>query len=400
MNKEEILERSRKENKNKDIYVDEINIKGGNQLMDFQIKKAKREKIYAKIALMAPSGGGKTYSALRLATGMAQEIEKETGKKAKILMGNTEQKRGYYYANEFEYDIVDIEAPHEPEKYVDFINFAVQNGYDILIIDSLSHAWSGQGGVLEMVDRKAATSRSNNSYTAWRDVTPEHNRLVDTILQCKMHVIVCMRSKTAYELQENERGKKVPVKVGLAPVQRDGMEYEFTIVFDIEREKHYAVASKDRTGLFDGKIEPITTETGELIRKWIDGGVDVPQPAPAEAQQPAPAPAANKYEYVLIGEDYCKVLTKTGHVNVTELSTEQLVLLVDKPAYKKAKPFIQAVLAHRAMENKGQASTPAPAEKQPQAAKPAPAAVEEPPLPEPPSEEEQAVLDAFFGDGK
>ena len=78
----------------------------------------------------------------------------------------------------------------------------------MLIIDSLSHAWSGQGGVLEMVDKQAATSRSNNSYTAWRNVTPEHNRLVDTILQCKMHVIVCMRSKTAYELQENERGKK------------------------------------------------------------------------------------------------------------------------------------------------------------------------------------------------
>ena len=117
--------------------------------MGLQIKKAVREQIYTKIALMAPSGGGKTYSSLRLATGMAREIEKETGKKAKILMGNTEESRGYYYADEFDYDIVDIDAPHNPEKYVELINLAVENGYDILIIDSSSHEWEGKGGCLD-----------------------------------------------------------------------------------------------------------------------------------------------------------------------------------------------------------------------------------------------------------
>ena len=118
--------------------------------MGFQVKKAKREKIYTKIALMAPSGGGKTYGSLRLATGMAQEIEKETGKKARILMANTEAKRGYYYANEFDYDIVDLDPPHNPEKYVELIDFAVKEGYDILIIDSSSHEWEGKGGCLEL----------------------------------------------------------------------------------------------------------------------------------------------------------------------------------------------------------------------------------------------------------
>ena len=108
--------------------------------MAFQIKKAKREKIYVKVALMSPSGGGKTYSALRLATGMANEIEKQTGTRPKILLGNTEAKRGYYYADEFDYDIVDIDAPHNPEKYVEFVNFAVSEGYGILIIDSSSHS--------------------------------------------------------------------------------------------------------------------------------------------------------------------------------------------------------------------------------------------------------------------
>lgn len=352
-------------------------------------KKAERKKAYLKMALCGVSGSGKTYSALLLAKGLG----------GRIAFIDTENGSGEMYADIADYDVAVLAPPFSPANYIKTIKEAEAAGYDILIIDSLSHAWSGQGGVLEMVDKKAATSRSNNSYTAWRDVTPEHNRLVDTILQCKMHVIVCMRSKTAYELQENERGKKVPVKVGLAPVQRDGMEYEFTIVFDIEREKHYAVASKDRTGLFDGKIEPITTETGELIRQWIEGGVDAPAPAPAEPAKPAPA--ENEYEYVLLGEDYCKVLTKAGHVNVTELSTEQLMLLVDKPAYKKARSFIQAVLAHRAMENKGKASTPPAAEKPAEPVKPAPAPADEAPLPEPPNDDEQAVLDAFFGgDGK
>ena len=129
--------------------------------MAFQIKKAVREKIYAKIALIAPSGGGKTYSSLRLATGMKEEIEKETGKTARILMANTEQARGYYYADEFDYDIVDIEAPHNPEKYVELIDFAVQEGYDILIIDSSSHEWEGKGGCLELQQQAGGT------YQAW-----------------------------------------------------------------------------------------------------------------------------------------------------------------------------------------------------------------------------------------
>ena len=126
----------------------------------FQVKKAVREKIYVKIALMAPSGGGKTYSSLRLAKGMAEEIEKETGEKAKILFGNTESKRGYYYANEFDYDIVDIEPPHNPEKYVDFINFAVESGYKICIIDSSSAEWEGKGGCLELQQQAGGTYQS------------------------------------------------------------------------------------------------------------------------------------------------------------------------------------------------------------------------------------------------
>ncbi len=353
-------------------------------------KKAERKKAYLKMALCGVSGSGKTYSAILLAKGLG----------GRVAMIDTENGSGEMYADIADYDVAVLAPPFSPAAYINAIKEAEREGYNVLIIDSLSHAWSGQGGVLEMVDKQAATSRSNNSYTAWRNVTPEHNRLVDAILQCRMHVIVCMRSKTAYELQENERGKKVPVKVGLAPIQRDGMEYEFTIVFDIDRERHYAIASKDRTGLFEGKIEPITPETGELIRQWIDGGIEAPlQPAPKADMQMGythqiPQPR------VLIGEDYCKVLTNNGYKDVTELEVEQLQQLVNLKSYADAKPFIQAVLAHKAMQEKQQVNTPTASEKPAEAQKPAPAAVETKPLPDAPNDDEQAVLDAFFGEGQ
>lgn len=353
-------------------------------------KKAERKKAYLKMALCGVSGSGKTYSAILLAKGLG----------GRVAMIDTENGSGEMYADIADYDVAVLAPPFSPAAYINAIKEAQREGYNVLIIDSLSHTWSGQGGVLEMVDKQAATSRSNNSYTAWRNVTPEHNKLVDAILQCRMHVIVCMRSKTAYELQENERGKKVPVKVGLAPIQRDGMEYEFTIVFDIDRERHYAIASKDRTGLFEGKIEPITPETGELIRQWIDGGIEAPlQPAPKEDMQMGythqiPQPR------VLIGEDYCKVLTNNGYKDVTELEVEQLQQLVNLKSYADAKPFIQAVLAHKAMQEKQQVNTPTASEKPAEAQKPAPAAVETKPLQDAPNDDEQAVLNAFFGEGQ
>ncbi|MCR5421992.1 MAG: ATP-binding protein, partial [Lachnospiraceae bacterium] len=160
--------------------------------MTFEVKKAVREKIYVKVALMAPSGGGKTYGALRLSKGMAEEIQKETGKAPKILMANTEAKRGYYYANEFNYDIVDITPPHEPEKYVELIDFAVKSGYDILIIDSSSHEWEGKGGCLEL------HQRAGGQYQHWSKITPRHNKFINAIADSPIHIIATMRGKDQY----------------------------------------------------------------------------------------------------------------------------------------------------------------------------------------------------------
>lgn len=241
--------------------------------MGFEIKKAKREKINVKVALMAPSGGGKTYGALRLATGMANEIEKETGKKAKILMGNTEQKRGYYYANEFDYDIVDIEAPHNPEKYVELINFAVEQGYDILIIDSSSHEWEGKGGCLDL------QTQAGGTYQAWSRVTPRHQKFIDAIAESPIHIIATMRGKDQYETTKDEKTGKMSVqKLGVGAKQRDGFEYEFTCTFLIDQKTNTSEAQKDNSHIFENKGAFILSEKdGEELIKWANSG-DEPAP--------------------------------------------------------------------------------------------------------------------------
>lgn len=237
--------------------------------MAFQVKKAVREKIYVKIALMAPSGGGKTYSALRLATGMAEEIEKQTGKKAKILMANTEEARGYYYADEFSYDIVDIEPPHEPEKYVELIKFAEQEGYDILIIDSTTHEWEGKGGCLEI------HQKAGGRYQDWAKVTPRHERFINAIADSKIHIIATMRGKDQYVMTQVEGKNGNPTinvqKIGVGAKQREGFEYEFTCTFLLDQKTNTAEPFKDNTHIFENEpAVKLTEEHGKRIIKWAN----------------------------------------------------------------------------------------------------------------------------------
>lgn len=284
-------------------------------------KKAERTKTYLKIALVGVSGCGKTYSALLLAKGLG----------GKIAMIDTENGSGSLYSNLCEFDICNVEAPFTTEKYIAAIEEAEAAGYNVLIIDSLSHAWAAEGGLLEQVDKKAAKSSSGNSFTAWRDVTPKHNKLVSSILQAKMDVIVTMRAKTAYEIETNEKGKKVPVKRGLAPIQRDGLEYEFTVVFDLDKERHYAEASKDRTGLFDGQIDVINQKTGKMIRDWVNCA------APSEGD-------SGKKIFVEVKGQDCFVLTSKGMVNVKDIAADGLVKLMNLPQYEPAWKFIDELL--------------------------------------------------------
>ena len=233
----------------------------------FQVKKAKREKIYVKLALMAPSGGGKTYGGLRLATGMAEEIKNETGKDAKILLANTEGKRGYYYADEFNYDIVDVDPPHNPEKYVELIEFAVQEGYDILIIDSSSHEWEGKGGCLELHQQAGGT------YQSWARVTPRHNKFINAIADSPIHIIATMRGKDQYEMTKDDKGKTNVQKLGVGAKQRDGFEYEFTVTFLIDQKTNTAEVQKDNTHIFDKEGPTVLSENhGKKIIQWANSG--------------------------------------------------------------------------------------------------------------------------------
>lgn len=249
-------------------------------------RKAQRRQARLRLALCGPSGSGKTYSALVLAKGLG----------GPVAMIDTERGSGELYADDadlaLEYDVCPLAPPFSPDAYIRAIGEAEKAGYAVLIIDSLSHAWVGEGGILDIQDRIAKANPRANSFATWRDVTPQHNRLVDAILAAGLHVIVTMRTKTAWEVVENEKGKKAPVKIGLAPVQRDGMEYEFTTVLDIGVEGHIATASKDRTKLFTGVPGVLTVAHGQRLRAWLESAA--PEAAPAPAADPPPAPRQDR----------------------------------------------------------------------------------------------------------
>ena len=231
-------------------------------------KKAERKKAKLRLAMMGPSGSGKTLSSLLIAMGMG----------GKIAMIDTESGSGELYSHIGEYDIDQISAPYTPDKYIQKIHEAEKAGYGIIVIDSLSPAWAGEGGMLEMVDKETQASRSKNSYMAWGKITPKHNKLVEAILTSPSHIICTCRTKTAYEIVDNGNGKKVPQKIGLSPVFRDGIEYEFTVVLDIATETHTATSSKDRTSLFDGQNFLPTKNTGEELIGWLNSGAEPPPP--------------------------------------------------------------------------------------------------------------------------
>jgi hypothetical protein len=165
-----------------------------------------------------------------------------------------------------------IDGPFDPPAYIERIKAAEEAGYYVLIIDSLSHAWAGVGGILDIKDRIAKSSRNNNDFTAWREATPKHNELVDSILKCTCHVIATLRTKTAYEVTQEEGKKARVTKLGLAFVQREGLDYEFTVVLDLSIDGHIATSTKDRTGIFDGEYITPSEETGRRLLEWLNSG--------------------------------------------------------------------------------------------------------------------------------
>lgn len=225
-------------------------------------KRAERKRAWIKLAMTGPSGAGKTMSALRLLRGFL-------GPDAKIAVIDTENDSASLYSDLTPFDAVNLEAPYTTQKYIAAIKAAMANKYDGLIIDTISHAWAGEGGLLqqkEAIDARG-TNADKNKFANWASITKLHEEFKAWLLKVDIHMICTMRSKQDYVLGEGNK----PQKVGMAPIQRDGMEYEFTTVFDVAM-NHTAIVSKDRTNLFDQKIFTITEETGQEIRKWHEGG--------------------------------------------------------------------------------------------------------------------------------
>ena len=252
-------------------------------------QRAQRKRAKLRLALAGPAGAGKTYSALLIAFGLG----------GRVAMIDTERGSGELYSHLGEYDVCTLEAPFLPEKYVEAIRAAEGAGYDIIIIDSLTHAWAGTGGVLDIQGHVA--DKSGNSWSAWRQVTPRHNELVDAMLQSKCHIIATLRSKMDH-IQTTENGKTVIKKVGMNPIQRDGMEYEFTVFLDLDL-SHLASSSKDRTSLFDGQVFKPGPDTGKKLLSWLEIGVNhqTDQKPTAEIiefppTEPMPAPGTPAWE--------------------------------------------------------------------------------------------------------
>jgi hypothetical protein len=229
-------------------------------------RKAERKKAKLRLGIVGSAGSGKTYSALLIAKGLG----------GKIAVVDTENGSADLYAgakNIPDYDVLTIDQPYTIEKYLEGIETAEKAGYNVLILDSISHAWAGEGGLLDQ-QGKIADSGRGNSYTAWRTVTPKHNRFVERMLGCGLHLITTMRAKTEYAMTPGSNGKVEVKKIGMAPIQREGMDYEFTVVFDIDQ-SHNVQASKDRTSLFDGQIFMPSEKTGEQLVAWLESGKEV-----------------------------------------------------------------------------------------------------------------------------
>jgi nucleoside-triphosphatase THEP1 len=243
------------------------------------MRKAQRRKAKLRLGISGPAGSGKTFSSLLLAYGI-------TGDWEKICLIDTENFSGDLYANYQqngieigEYNIINLTAPYTPEKYTAAIKECEEAGIECIIIDSLTHAWAGDGGLL---DKKGQIEKkTGNGWTAWRDITPMHNRLVETLLQSPCHIISTLRAKMDYVQEKNEQGKTVIRKIGMNPIQREGMEYEFTVFIDVDQD-HNATTTKDRTSLLDGTVFRPGIDTGKTLLKWLENGTDAPQPKPLE----------------------------------------------------------------------------------------------------------------------
>ena len=227
-------------------------------------QQATKSQAKARVAIAGPAGSGKTMWSLQWATVLADG--------GKIAVIDTERSSASLYADQFQFDVLQMSPPYHPDRLIEAVQAAEQADYAVVIVDSLTHFWSGAGGVLEIVEQ-AGSKFKGNSFAAWQVGTPIQQRMVDKLISSSCHVICTMRSKTEY-VTESDNGRMAPKKVGLAPQQRQDIEYEFTLVLDVDVQKHNAVVGKTRFGQFTDKVftPQESVASAEQFLSWLGSG--------------------------------------------------------------------------------------------------------------------------------
>lgn len=230
-----------------------------------KLQKAERNQVKLRLGLSSPSGFGKTYSSLLLAYGITNDW-------TKIAIIDTENNSANLYAHLGDFNVLSLSDPYSPERYIEAIKACENTSIEVIIIDSITHEWSGKGGCLQIHEQLGGR------FQDWAKISPRHQAFIDTILQSKCHIITTMRSKIDYSMDTGSNGRTKVVKHGLKPVTREGLDYEMTLFFELINDKHLAKASKDRTGLFMNKPEfVINSATGKKLIHWCNNDISIVQ---------------------------------------------------------------------------------------------------------------------------
>jgi len=288
-----------------------------------QFKKAVKHDAKLRLALCGPAGSGKTYSLLAIATALG----------GRIAFVDTEHGSASKYADLFDFDVIEPDN-FDPNDLIRLIGEAAKAGYSIVCIDSLSHYWMGKGGELEMVD-SASKRTQGNSFAAWKQVTPVHNRLIDTIISAPLHVLVSLRTKTEWVVEQNERGKSAPRKIGLAPVMKEGVEFEFDVCGDLDQDNCLSV-TKSRCPALSGKvIERPGAQVAETLKAWLAGAPPEPKIERITDEQQKRI-FALMHEHGKSRDEVKAILDRYGFAASAEITTEKYDAICNEIAAKKS----------------------------------------------------------------
>lgn len=315
----------------------------------FTIKRAERSQVRLRLAFQAPSGGGKTATSLLIAKGMVEALRARGKLPAHlddVYIGvlDTERDSASLYSHLVPFDTLVLEPPYSPARYKAAVAELVRVGYPIIILDQITHEWFGEGGVLQMV----AQAKGQNDWTKWNGPSQEHDAFIDYMLACPAHIIATMRSKTEYVLQDvekNGRTVKAPVRIGMQAKQREGTEYEFTTLLDLEVGTNIATCMKDRTELFEvgGKVGRMGPAWGAKLIDWVysaKAAIHEPEELPevralalCEAHKRAVLAAVNLPDLQLVfdkGQKALRGFSITAGAEVIKPLLQQLIDAKDK----------------------------------------------------------------------